>query len=121
MEKNDWKQWKCAGEERRKRWTERRTNNNILETTGEERELMKIIRERQLGFWGHVMRQDGLENLSITGRIPGKRREKYMDGVKQTLEGGISIGRVLQKTRNREERSITAGHDGRTVSIALSK
>lgn len=36
-----------------------------------------ILRKGQLKFPGHIMRKQGLENLTITGQIDGKRsREK---------------------------------------------
>lgn len=39
------------------------TNRNILD-----------IRKRQLTFWGHVMRKEGLENLVLTGKIEGQKK-----------------------------------------------
>ena len=35
--------------------------------------LLRTIRKRQLEFLGHVMRKEELENLSVTGKINGKR------------------------------------------------
>ena len=42
-----------------------------------------IIRKRKLEFLGHIMRQNGLEELILTGNVDGKRsrgrqREKYL-------------------------------------------
>ena len=89
-------------------WTERRTNDSVLEEIRKPRELMKIIRTRQLNFLGHVMRREAMENISLTGRISGSRgrgrpRTKYMDGIKQVIPGGLSAGEILQMTRNRLE------------------
>ena len=89
-------------------WTERRTNESILEEIGKQRELMRTIKKRQLGFLGHVFRKESLENLSLTGKIDGSRgrgrpRIKYMDGIKKTIPGGRSTGEILQMTRDRRE------------------
>ena len=35
------------------------------EELGKQRELMKTIRRRQLGFLGHALRREALENLSL--------------------------------------------------------
>ena len=89
-------------------WTERRTNESILVEISKQRELLKIIRRRQLGFLGHVLRREALENISLTGRIHGSRgrgrpRIKYMDGIKKVVPGGMSAGEILQMTRDRQE------------------
>ena len=87
-------------------WTERRTNDSIFGDIGGERELLRTIRRRQMRFLGHVMRREQIENLSLTGRIPGERgrgrpRMKYLDGIKKTI-GGLTTGQMLQMTRNRD-------------------
>ena len=76
-------------------WVERKTNESILEEIGKKIELLRMIRRRQLGFLGHILRSDALENLSQTGKIAGSRgrgrpRIKYMDGIKNTIPGGRS-------------------------------
>ena len=54
-------------------WTERRSNESVLKDANLERTLIRTIRERQLKFLGHVIRNKGLEHLAITGKIKGKR------------------------------------------------
>ena len=87
-------------------WTERRSNENILETIGSEREMLKMVRKRQMTFLGHIMREDGLENLTLTGRIAGVRsrgrpRKKYLDRMKEMIGGGITVHQILETTRDR--------------------
>ena len=53
-------------------------------------------------FLGHVMRREQLENLSLTGRISGRPRMKYLDGLKRTIGEGLRTGRMLQMTRDRD-------------------
>ena len=67
-------------------WTDRKTNDQVLQETNETRRLIREIRRRQSKFLGHVMRTNGLENLMTTGKIEGNRprgrlRGKYLDGL----------------------------------------
>ena len=89
-------------------WVGRKTNESILEEIGKKREMLRMIRIRQLGFLGHILRKEALENLSLTGKIArsrgrGRPRKKYMDGIRKTIMGGLSIGETLQMTRDRRE------------------
>ena len=47
-------------------WVERKTNESTLEETGKKRELLRMIRRRQLGFLGHILRREAPESLSLT-------------------------------------------------------
>ena len=67
---------------------------------------MKTIRKWQLQFLGHVLREDGLENLCLTGKIEGKRargrqREKYMDGLRRVTGGERTSVELIHLARNR--------------------
>ena len=54
-------------------WTARKTNEQVLQETNEDRKLIREIRRRQSTFFGHVMRRNGLENLVTTGKIEGEQ------------------------------------------------
>ena len=54
-------------------WTEKKSNQEVLEMANKERSMMKTIRKRQMKFMGHVYRKGGMEHLSMTGKIEGKR------------------------------------------------
>ena len=54
-------------------WTDRKTNAEVLNIVGEEKCLVKEVRKRQLKFFGHVMRREGLEKGVVTGLIEGSR------------------------------------------------
>ena len=71
-------------------WTEKRSKANVLEAIGSRRELLAVMRKRQMAILGNVMRADGLENLTKTGRLAGSRgrgrpRKKYLDRVKELI------------------------------------
>ena len=79
------------------------SNEEILRRMGNPVRLMDIIRKRQLRFLGHVVRQDGVEKIALTGKIEGRRergrqRHKYLDqfGVESNVE-------FIQKAQDREE------------------
>ena len=57
-------------------WTERVRNAEVLHRAGTKREIMKIIRQRELGFIRHVMRLQQLGNACVTGKIEGGRGSK---------------------------------------------
>ena len=49
-------------------WTDKLTNEEVLQRAGVERKLIGEIRTRQMRFLGHVIRKDGLENRALTAR-----------------------------------------------------
>ena len=54
-------------------WTEKKSNQEVLGMANKERSMLKTIRKRQMKFIGHVYRKGGMEHLSMTGKIEGKR------------------------------------------------
>ena len=67
------------------------TNENVLGRAGAKREMMRKIRQKQLRFLGHIMRDQKLESVCVAGRIEGKRgkgrpRIKFMENP-STLTG----------------------------------
>jgi len=91
-------------------WTDKVSNEDVLNRTQVKRKLVKDIRVRQLKFLGHIERKDGLENLAMTGKIEGKRssgrrRVTWMSSVKRWLqERGVKHQEVelIERTRNRK-------------------
>lgn len=51
-------------------WNERRTNEEV---SGEKRELLKIVREKQLKCLSHIAREGDLEYDTLTEVIEGIR------------------------------------------------
>ena len=81
-------------------WTERITNEVVLQRAGAERELMRTIRRRQMRFLGHVMRQKQLERVCVTGKVDGRRgrgrpRIKLVDTLARTVGGGMTSAQLL--------------------------
>ena len=83
-------------------WTKHVSNEEILHRVGNPEHLMDIIRDRQLRFLGHVIREDGVEKLVLTGKIGGKRdrgrqRLNYMDQFGVTIRKADFIRGALNR------------------------
>ena len=66
------------------KWTEHRTNTEVLEMVQEKRSLMNTIRQRQKKWLGHLLRGDSLVRTVMEGRmlgkkVPGRPRMTAMD------------------------------------------
>ena len=58
------------------KWTDRVSNENVLRRANVNHKVLSNIRIRQLKFLGHLLRKEGLENLSLTGKIEGREVEE---------------------------------------------
>ena len=54
-------------------WTGRVRNAEVSYRVGTKREIIKIIRQRQLRFLGHMMLLQPLENVRVTRKNEGRR------------------------------------------------
>jgi len=54
-------------------WAEHKTNEEVLETNGEERTLIRTIKIRQKKWIGHTLREESLLTTAIEGKMLGKR------------------------------------------------
>src|SRR6218665_2220054 len=54
-------------------WTEQKTNEEILETIGEERTLIRTLKTRKKKLIGHTLRGESLLRTVIEGKMLGKR------------------------------------------------
>ena len=100
-------------------WTELVTNEHILERMNTTRELIKQIKQKQLRFVGHIMREKGMESVCLTGfgnkkRPRGRPRKTYLDGLVNAVGGGYSKTEILRATQSREQwRFMVANEIGR--------
>jgi len=54
-------------------WTDKVSNDQVLQRANTSRNPLKVIVSRQIRFVGHVMRKNQLEAVALTGMIEGKR------------------------------------------------
>ena len=95
-------------------WTDRVSNEEVLKRAKVKRQLMKVIRKRQMQFLGHIMRCEGMENLVLTGKIEGRRsrgrqRLKFITSLNRDFHTNRSDSEllILSKDRKRWKTMIT--------------
>ena len=54
-------------------WTEHKTDEEVLQMTDTEREMMDTLISRQKRWLGHILRHDSLLRITLEGRIKGKK------------------------------------------------
>ena len=55
------------------KWTDRKTNEWVLQQIGEEEQLIKRIQERKWKWIGHILRHDSLMREVMEGQLEGRR------------------------------------------------
>ena len=64
---------KCYRRILRVPWVERRTNEDIRRTLNVPSDwLLKFVKKQKLGYFGHIMRHDGMEKRVLAAQFPGK-------------------------------------------------
>ena len=90
-------------------WTEKKTNKEVLQMASAKRNIIATIRNRQMRFLDHIMRRGELEDLSITGKLNGKRprrgpRFTYIERIRKIINNNhqdMAANEMLQATRDR--------------------
>ena len=88
--------------------------NEVLLRVGQRRSLLAELRGRQMNFLGHVIRDEKMEHLCLSGMLEGRRargrqRVKYLDTIVEDLGGRMTTNQLLQLARDRERwKQVTA-------------
>ena len=105
-------------------WTEKLTNEVVLEKAGSERQLLTSIRRRQWRFVGHELRREGgIEKNSLEAEMTGKRargrlRLKMLDWIMERfrVKEGKQSANPARDWKNGEKENR---HDPFTVLNAI--
>ena len=87
-------------------WTERRSNQSILNEISPGCSLEGLMLKLKLQYFGHLMgRVDSFENTLMLGRIGGRRRRgqqrmRWLDVISNSMN--IGLGRLWQLVIDRE-------------------
>ena len=89
-------------------WTDKVSNEQILQRANTSRNLLKIIVNRQMRFVGHIMRKSQLKAIALTGMIEGKRargrqRKTFIDWLSFACEEQWKINDILIICQDRDE------------------
>ena len=87
-------------------WTVRRSNQSILKEINPEYPLEGLMRKLKLQYFGHLMafRADSLVKTLMLGKIEGGRRRgwqrtRWLDGITDLMDMGLSKLREMVKDR----------------------
>ena len=67
-------------------WTEKTTDEKVLERLNFKAKITNIIKTRKLKYFGHLQRHDTLQRRLMEGRVDGKRlrgrpRQMWVDNI----------------------------------------
>ena len=90
-------------------WIEKKSNEEVMKMAGYKRSLLNVIRKRQLKFFGHICRKDGLEKHLLCGKIEGvksrgRQRTKFTDSLSNFVSKKKSSNiESMRRTDDKEE------------------
>ena len=72
-------------------WTARRSNQSILKEISPEYSLERLMLKLKLQCFGHLMqRTDSLEKTLMLGKIRGRQRMRWLDGITDSMDMSLS-------------------------------
>ena len=85
-------------------YTEHVSNAEVLDRMGQQRKLLRRIRERKMKYFGHVTRHDSLEKDVMLGPMPGLRwqggqRRQWLDDLCDWTD--MSLMQLVRATEDR--------------------
>ena len=82
-------------------YVDRKTNKEVLDRVGEQRSLLKLLRNRKLKWIGYIFSGDNNMKNVIEGKIEGKRGRGGLGMLKELIED--KYVNMKTKAMNRQE------------------
>ena len=93
----------CLRRMQRISYTAHKTNKAVLRQSCRRRKLFKMVLEKQLSFFGHIVRKGMYEFLAMTGKICGKRsRGRQRLTMMTQLKEFTGSREIIETARDRE-------------------
>ena len=81
-------------------WTAGISNQSILKEISPEYSLEGLMLKLKLQYFGHLMRRaDSLEKTLMLGKIEGRKRKRWLDGIPDSKN--MSLGKVQELVMDR--------------------
>ena len=101
-------------------WTEKRTNDSVLQELSVEREVLNIIIKRRLKYVGHANRNSKTDLMTamLQGKVESKRNRgrppiSYMNNI--TASSGLRLSEIIHRSRDRDGwRALVASTEAAT-------
>jgi len=96
---------KCIRKMLRVSWTQKKTNEWVLEAAGVEQDLLNLTKRRKLSYFGHVIRKEGdwrkrsCKTLFREFRKQGRPKSRWMDEMENWAK--MSFEKILKETEDR--------------------
>lgn len=84
------------------KWQDKIRNEEVLNRVGEERQILRTVKNRKRSWLGHILRRDCLQRRIMEGELEGKRsRGRKRNGMLTDMLNGRSFEQMKEDAQDR--------------------